>query len=142
MKIVLYTVWALFAVGITLTLIHQFRKSMRQEKLIASWPKAWATVTGSVAGWSNGGGSGTRSRRFFATYQFADPYGTLFAGESEVSNANPPVPGSFVEVAYNPLNPVQSFQVKSGSSTVLGIAAAVFAAVLTGMFFFIGVFTG
>ena len=142
MRIVLYSVWALFAVGITLTLIHQYRKSMRHEKLIASWPKARATVTGSVAGWSNGGGSGSRSRRFFATYQFADPYGTLFAGESEVSNANPPMPGSFVEVAYNPINPVQSFQVQNGSTTVLGIAAAVFAGVLAGMFVFIGVLTG
>ena len=64
MKIVLYIIWALFVAGVALTLVQSIRKTRRHEKLLAGWPKVQATVTGSVAGWTNGGGGSTRSRRF------------------------------------------------------------------------------
>lgn len=50
------------------------------------WPKVQVSATVSIAGWTNGGGGSSRSRRFFPAYQFTDPHGTLFAGESDVSS--------------------------------------------------------
>jgi hypothetical protein len=139
-KIVLYIIWALFVAGVIFSIVHSVRKTRRQEKLIASWPHVQATVTGSVAGWTSGGGGASRSRRFYPTYQFTDPHGTLFAGESEVSLATPPVPGSLVEVAYNPASPNQSFQVASDSRAVLGCLIPFFAVFAVVLFWFIGVF--
>lgn len=78
MRIVLYIVWALFVAVVTFSLIHSLRKTRRQEQLIASWLKVQATVTGNIAGWTHGGGGSTRSRRFYPTYQFADPNGILY----------------------------------------------------------------
>ena len=140
MKIVLYIIWALFVAGVALALVQSVRKTRRHEKLLAGWPKVQATVTGSVAGWTNGGGGSTRSRRFYPTYQFADPNGTLFAGESEVSLANQPAPGTLVEVAYNPANPNQSFQVAAESKMVLGCLVPFFAVFALVSFWFVGIF--
>jgi hypothetical protein len=127
MRIVLYVIWALFVTGVVFSLVRALRKTRRQEKLLASWPKVQATVTGNVAGWTHGGGGATRNRRFYPTYQFADPHGTLYAGESEVSYRNQQAPGSPLEVAYNPVNPNQSFQVASESKLVIGCLMPVFA---------------
>jgi hypothetical protein len=140
MKIVLYIIWALFVAGVALALVQSIRKTRRHEKLLAGWPKVQATVTGSVAGWTNGGGGSTRSRRFYPTYQFADPNGILFAGESEVSLANQPSPGTLVEVAYNPANPHQSFQVATESKMVLGCLVPFFAVFALVSFWFVGIF--
>jgi hypothetical protein len=140
MKIVLYVIWALFVAGAALALVQSVRKTRRHENLVAGWPKAQATVTGSVAGWSNGGGGSTRSRRFYPTYQFTHPSGTLFAGESEVSSASQPVPGSLLEVAYNPANPNQSFQVAAQSRMVLGCLVPFFAVFALMLLWFIGIF--
>lgn len=126
MRIVLYIIWALFVSGVIFTLVRSLQKTRRQEKLIAGWPKVQATVTGNIAGWTQGGGGSTRSRCFYPAYQFADPYGTLFAGESEVSSANQQAPGSPLPVAYNPANPNQSFQVASESKMVIGCLMPVF----------------
>ncbi|MEW9871425.1 DUF3592 domain-containing protein [Arthrobacter sp. HS15c] len=140
MKIVLYIIWALFVAGVIFAFIHTLRKTRRHEKLIANWPKAQATVTGNIAGWTHGGGGSTRSRRFYPTYQFADPNGTLYAGESEVSYANQQVPGSLLEVAYNPANPNQSFQVAAESKMVLGCLVPFFAVFALVSFWFVGIF--
>lgn len=139
MKIVLYIVWALFVAGAAFALVHSLRKARGQENLIAGWPKVQATVTGSVAGWSHGGGGTNRNRRFYPTYQFADPNGTLFAGESDVSSVAQPVPGSLLEVAYNPADPHQSFQVAAQSKLVLGCLAPFFAVFALVLFWFIGI---
>lgn len=140
MKIVLYIIWALFVVGVVFAFVHTLRKAKRHENLVTSWPKAQATVTGNVAGWTHGGGGSTRNRRFYPTYQFADPNGTLYAGESEVSYVNQQVPGSLLEVAYNPANPNQSFQVAYESKKVMGCLMPFFALFALGAFWFIGIF--
>jgi hypothetical protein len=127
MRIVLYLIAALFVTGVIFALLHTLRKTKRHEKLIAGWPKVQATVTGNVGGWSNGGGGSTRSRRFYPTYQFTGPNGILYAGESEVSYRNQQVPGTLVQVAYNPENPNQSFQMSSDSKTMLGCLVPFFA---------------
>lgn len=140
MKIVLYIIWALFVAGVAFALVQSVRKTRRHEKLLAGWPKVQATVTGSVAGWTNGGGGSTRSRRFYPTYQFSGPNGILFAGESEVSLANQPAPGTLVEVAYNPANPNQSFQVAAESKLLLGCLVPFFAGFALVSFWFVGIF--
>jgi len=140
MRIVLHMIWALFVAGAAFALIHSLRKTRRQEKLIANWPKVQATVTGNVGGWTNGGGGSSRSRRFYPTYQFADPAGTLYAGESEVSYAKAQVQGSLVEVAYNPVNPNHSFQVASESKMVLGCLVPFFALFSLVLLWVVGVF--
>ena len=134
----LYIFWALFVVGVALSFVRIVRKSRRHEQLTAGWPRVQAIVTGSVAGWSNGAGG--MSRRYFPTYQFADSYGTLFAGESEVSHAGQPVPGTFVEVTYNPLNPNQSFQVSSQTKIAIGCLIPFFAVFAVVSFLFISFF--
>jgi Protein of unknown function (DUF3592) len=139
-KIALYIIWALFVAGVIFSITRTVRKTRRQEELIAGWPRVQATVTGSVAGWTGGIGGSSRSRRFYPTYQFMDPRGTLFAGESEVSFANQPVPGTLVEVAYNPLDPNQSFQVSSQSRAAIGCLIPFFAVFAVASFWFIGVF--
>lgn len=140
MRIVLYVIWALFVAGVAFALIQSVRKARRHEKLIAGWPKVQATVTGNVAGWSGGAGGSSQSRRFYPTYQFADPHGTLYAGKSEVSYRNQQVPGSVVDVAYNPANPNQSFQVASESKMVLGCLAPFFAGFSLLLFWVAGAF--
>jgi hypothetical protein len=102
-RIILYIVWALFVAAAVRrhASVRCAKRRRREQQITAGWPKAHATVTGSIAGWTNGGGGSSRSRRFFPTYQFTDPHGTLFAGESDVSFAGKPVPGSLIEVAYN-----------------------------------------
>lgn len=140
MRIVLYIIWALFVAGVIFALIHTLRKTKRQEKLIAGWPKVQATGTGNVGGWSGGSGGSSRSRRFYPTYQFADPNGVLYAGESEVSYRNQQVPGSLVEVAYNPANPNQSFQVASESKMILGCLVPFFAMFSLLLFWVAGAF--
>jgi hypothetical protein len=140
MRIVLYIIWALFVAGVIFAFVHTLRKTKRQEQLIASWPKVRATVTGNVGGWSGGAGGSSQSRRFYPTYQFTGPNGTLYAGESEVSYRNRQAPGSLVEVAYNPANPNQSFQVASESKMVLGCLLPFFALFSLVLFSVIGAF--
>lgn len=140
LRIILYIVWALFVVAAAFAMVHAIRKTRRQEQLMASWPKVQATVTGSVAGWTSGGGGSSRSRRFFPTYQFTDPRGTLFMGKSEISTAAVPAPGSLIEVAYNPGDPNESLQVSSAPRTTLGCLVPFFAVFAVALFWFISVF--
>ncbi|WP_104174684.1 DUF3592 domain-containing protein [Arthrobacter sp. Y81] len=135
-----YLIWALFVGGATYSFVRVVRKARRHERLTAGWPRVRAIVTGSVAGWSNGAGGTSNRRRYFPTYQFADSHGTLFAGESEVSSAGQPVPGTFVEVTYNPLNPNQSFQVSSQNRIAIGCLMAFFAVFAVVSFVFITLF--
>jgi hypothetical protein len=135
MKIVLYIIWALFVGGAATACLHAVRKTKAQERLIASWPKVQATVTGSRQGWTK---LGNRNVRHWPAYQFLDPRGVLFAGESEVSYVERPVPGSTVEVAYNPADPNQSFQVDSPSKLVLGCLIPTFGFLGLVAFWFIG----
>ena len=140
MKLILYAVWALFVTAAVFAVVHAIRKTRREEQLVAGWPKVQATVTGSVAGWTNGGGGSSRSRRFYPTYQFTDPHGTLFAGKSEVSFAGQPVPGSRLEVAYNPANPNESRQVSASPRTALGCLVPFFAVFAVASLWFISIF--
>jgi hypothetical protein len=140
LRIILYIVWALFVVAAVLALVHSVRKTKLREQQTAAWPKVQATVTGSIAGWTNGGGGSSRGRRYFPTYQFADPRGVLFAGESEVSFANKPVPGSLIEVAYNPSNPNESLQVSAAPRAAMGCLIPFFAVFAMALFWFIGIF--
>jgi hypothetical protein len=139
-RIILYIVWALFVAAAVFALVHAVRKTRRREQQVAGWPKVQATVTGSIAGWTNGGGGSSRSRRFFPTYQFAGPHGALFAAESDVSSAAKPVPGSLLEVAYNPANPNESLQVSSAPRTAMGCLIPFFAVFALALFWFIGIF--
>jgi hypothetical protein len=140
MKIALYVIWALFVAGAAFSIVRVALKTRRREQSISQWPRVQAIVTGSGAGWSNGAGGSSRSRRFYPTYQFADPRGTLFAGESEVSYASQPVPGTLVEVTYNPINPNQSFQVSSQNWALIGCLIPFFAVFAMVSFWFIGIF--
>jgi Protein of unknown function (DUF3592) len=127
MRIVLYVLWALFVATAAYLLIKHLRQTKQHERQIAGWPKVQATVTGNVAGWTNGGGNGTRNRVFYPTYQFTHPNGALYAGESEVSYRNQREPGSFLNVAYNPANPNQSFEVSAESKALIGCVIPTFA---------------
>lgn len=140
MKTILYIVWALFVAGAIFSLLYAARRTKRQEQQMASWPKAQATVTGSATGWTSGVGSSNRNLRYYPTYQFTGPHGTLFMGKSEISEVEQPVPGSLIEVAYNPANPNESLQVSSEPRTVMGCLIAFFAVFAIALFWFIGVF--
>jgi hypothetical protein len=126
-KVILYVVWVLFVTAAVLAVVHAARTAKDNERQVASWPKVQATVTGSVGGWTNGGGGSSRSRRFFPKYQFTGPQGTLFAGESDMSFANQPVPGTPIQVAYNPADPSESQQVSTAPPTTLGCLVPCFA---------------
>jgi hypothetical protein len=140
LRILLYVIWALFVAGVIYSVMHAARKTRRHEQLTAGWPRVQATVTGSRAGWSGGTGNMTRNRRFWPTYQFTDPHGTLFLGESEVSFAEQPAPGSPVEIAYNPASPGESFHVSPQTRTALGCLIPFFAIFAAAVLWFISVF--
>ncbi|UUL76621.1 DUF3592 domain-containing protein [Pseudarthrobacter sp. Fe7] len=140
MKTILYIVWALFVAGAVFSLLFAARRTKRQERQMASWPKAQATVTGSANGWTSGVGGSNRNLRYFPTYQFTDPQGTLFMGKSEISGVEQPVPGSLIEVAYNPANPNESLQVSREPRTATGCLIAFFAVFAVVSFWFISVF--
>ena len=140
MKIILYIVWALFVAAVILSLVRAVRRTRRQERMMAAWPKVQATVTGSTTGWTSGVGGSTRNLRHYPTYQFTDPQGTLFMGKSEISGVEQPVPGSLIEVAYNPQNPNESLQVSSEPRTAVGCLIAFFAVFALALFWFIGIF--
>jgi hypothetical protein len=140
LKIVLYVIWALFVAGAAYSLIRAARKNRHHEQRTARWPRVQAIVTGSRSGWTSGIGNMTPNLRFFPTYQFCDPHGRQFEGESEISFVERPVPGSHVEVAYNPANPGESFHVSSKTRAVLGCLTVFFAVFAVALFWFIGVF--
>jgi hypothetical protein len=140
MKIILYIVWALFVAAAIVALVRSAGKTRQQEQLMAAWPKTRATVTGSTTGWTSSVGGSSRNLRYYPTYQFMDPQGTLFMGKSEVSHAEQPVPGSLVEVAYNPANPNESLQVSSSTRAALGCLIPFFAVFAIALFWFIGIF--
>jgi len=140
MKIVLYIVWALFVAAAIFLLIRASRRTKQQARQMAEWPKAQATVTGSATRWIGGTGGSSRKLRYYPTYQFTDTYGTLFMGKSEISDVEQPVPGSLMEVAYNPANPNESLQVSSEPRTAMGCLIAFFAVFAVVSFWFIGVF--
>ncbi|MDP9889404.1 DUF3592 domain-containing protein [Pseudarthrobacter enclensis] len=140
MKTILYIVWALFIAAAIFSLVYAGRRTRRQARLMAQWPKAQATVTGSTTGWTGGVGGASRNLRYYPTYQFTDPQGTLFMGKSEISGVKQPLPGSLIEVAYNPANPNESLQVSSEPRTAMGCLIAFFAVFAVASFWFIGVF--
>ncbi|TDL38566.1 DUF3592 domain-containing protein [Kocuria rosea] len=139
MSAVLYAVWVLFVAGAAGSIVHTVRKSRRHERLTAHWPRAEATVTGSRAGWTSGVGSTSRSRRFWPTYRFADLHGTAFTGTSEISCGARPVPGTVVEVAYNPEDPTESIQVSNQTRVTLGCLIPFFVVFAAVLFWFITV---
>jgi hypothetical protein len=140
MKTILYIVWALFVAAAVFSLVRAARRTKRQEQLMAEWPKVHATVTGSTTGWTSGVGGSSRNLRHYPTYQFTDRQGTLFMGKSEISGVEQPVPGSLIEVAYNPQNPNESLQVSSEPRTAMGCLIAFFAVFALALFWFIGIF--
>lgn len=140
MRTILYIVWALFVAAAVFSLLYAARRTRRQERLMSGWPKAQATVTGSATGWTSGVGGANRNLRHYPTYQFVDPQGTLFMGKSEVSTVEQPMPGSLIEVAYNPANPNESLQVSSEPRTAMGCLVAFFAVFAIALFWFIGIF--
>ncbi|KIS29293.1 hypothetical protein TV39_00595 [Arthrobacter sp. SPG23] len=141
MKTVLYIIWALFVVAAAVSITAAMRKAKRQEKLAAQWPRVQATVTGSTAGWSSAvGSSGSRHRLYRPTYRFADPRGTMYFGESDVPFRSEPVPGSTVEVAYNPADPNQSIHQASKEKAGMGCMIAFIAVFVVAAFWFIGIF--
>jgi hypothetical protein len=140
MKTILYIVWVLFVAAVIFSLVHAARRTKRQEKLMADWPKAQATVTGSTTGWTSGLGGANRNLRYYPTYQFTDRHGTLFMGKSEISAVQQPAPGSLIEVAYNPQNPNESLQVSAAPRTALGCLIPFFAVFAIALFWFIGIF--
>lgn len=140
MKTILYIVWALFVAAAVFSLVHAGRRTKRQEQLMAEWPKVHATVTGSTTGWTSGVGGSSRNLRHYPTYQFTDRQGTLFMGKSEISGVEQPVPGSLIEVAYNPQNPNESLQVSSEPRTAMGCLIAFFVVFALALFWFIGIF--
>jgi hypothetical protein len=139
-KVLLYVIWALFVMGAVVSIVYMARKTGSQERLAADWPRARATVTGSRAGWTSGAGNTTRNRRFFPLYKFSDSHGTLFTGESEVSCAEQPAPGSCIDVAYNPANPHESFHVSSQARATMGCLTTFFAVFSLVLLWFISVF--
>lgn len=140
MRTVMYVAWALFVVVAALSAIQMVRKSRQHERETADWPRTNATVTGHIAGWSRGAGGANRNRRYFPAYQFLDKHGTLFAGQSEIPGAEIPVPGSVIEVAYNPVNPNHSFHQSAKPRQTLGCAIPFMAAIAVAFYFFIGIF--
>ncbi|MUN62104.1 DUF3592 domain-containing protein [Kocuria sediminis] len=140
MRIALYVIWALFVLATVLSLVHMARRAGRQERRAAEWTRVQATVTGSRAGWTSGADGTTRNRRFFALYRFRDARGRSVTGESEVPLAQRPVPGSGIDVAYDPAAPAESFQVTSGPRTVLGCLIPFFAVFSLVLLWFISVF--
>ncbi|TQJ34859.1 DUF3592 domain-containing protein [Arthrobacter sp. SLBN-122] len=140
MKIILYIVWALFVAAVILSLVRAVRRTRRRERMMAAWPKVQATVTGSTTGWTSGVGGSNRNLRHYPTYQFTDPQGTLFMGKSEISGVEQPVPGSLIEVSYNPQNPNESLQVSSEPRTAAGCLIAFFAVFALALFWFISIF--
>ncbi|MDJ0320769.1 DUF3592 domain-containing protein [Pseudarthrobacter sp. PS3-L1] len=140
MKTILYVVWAVFFLCAAAAFMVTTRKARTRDQQAATWPRIQATVTGHVGGWTNGGGGSTRNRRYFATYQFTDPAGTVVAGKSDVSKAAAPIQGSFIEVSYNPADPKQSFQNAGQTKLLVGCLLPLFAAFAVASLYLISVF--
>lgn len=140
MRTAMYLGWAVFVVVAAVSIIHATRTTRRQERAVAAWPRTAATITGHSLGWSSGAGGLTPRRRYYPAYQFVDDHGTVFAGQSEIPSAEVPLPGSTIEVAYNPTSPSQSFHQSSQTRQTLGCAIPFLVAVAVAFYFFIGLF--
>lgn len=125
MRIILYVVWALFIAATIFSLVHAGRRTRRQPQLMAELPQAQATITGSTTGWTSGVGGASRNLRPYPTYQFTDSQGTLVTGKSEISLVEQPVPGSLLEVVYNPAYAQESLHVSSEPRHSHGMPACV-----------------
>ena len=140
MRAVLYAVWALFVLGAAFSLAYAVRRHRRHERRTADWPRVEAVVIGSRAGWTSGVGNTSRRRRFWSTYQFTDPAGVPFTGESQVSDVREPTPGELLEVAYDPGNPAESFVVSSEERTTLGCLVPFFVVFSAALLWFVAHF--
>lgn len=140
MRTAMYIGWAVFVVVAAASIIHAIRTTRRHERAIAAWPRTAATVTGHVLGWSSGAGGLSPKRRYFPVYQFVDEHGTVFAGQSEIPSPEVPVPGSTIDVAYNPTSPSQSFHQSSQTRRTLGCAIPFLVGIGLAFYFFIGFF--
>ncbi|WP_104118612.1 DUF3592 domain-containing protein [Arthrobacter sp. B1805] len=136
----MYLGWAVFVVVAAVSIIHAIRTTRRQERAVAAWPRTAATVTGHVKEWSSGAGGLTPKRRYYLSYQFVDAHGFFFAGQSEIPSAEVLVPGSTIEVAYNPTSPSRSFHQSSQTRQTLGCAIPFLVAIALAFYFFIGLF--
>lgn len=136
----MYVGWAVFVVVAAFSIVHAVVKLRRHERETAAWPRVMAHVTGHIRGWSSGAGGSTRKVRYFPAYQFVDPHGTLYAGQSEIPQAQIPGLGSTIEVAYNPVNPNQSVHLSAKTRQTLGCAIPVLVVIAWGFFTFIGIF--
>lgn len=113
--------------GAVVSVVHLACRTSCQKRLAADWPRVRATVTGTRADWTSGTGNTTRNRRFFPLYRFSDAHAMSHTGESDISFAEQPVPGSPIDVAYNPAKPAESFTVSARSRATLGYLVAFFA---------------
>lgn len=136
----MYIGWTVFVVVAAFSIVHAIVKLRRHERATSAWPRVMAHVTGHIKGWSNGAGGGTRNVRYFPAYQFVDPNGTLFAGQSEIPQGEMPALGSTIPVAYNPLNPNQSVHLSAKTRRTLGCAIPFMVAIAWAFFAFIGIF--
>lgn len=141
MRTVMYIGWAIFVVVAAISIVTAIRRTRRQEQLVTDWPKVAATVIGHRQGWSVGTGGGMeRNIRLFPVYRFTDAHGRVFQGQSEIPQREVPVPGSTLEVAYNPIDPKQSFHQSAKTRHTLGCAIPFVVAMAVAFYFFIGIF--
>lgn len=110
MKLALYIFWLIFAVVAILSVLQVRRTLRRRAGAISGWPRVRATVIDNAPGWSSTIGGDTHSTRlFYPVYRFTGPDEAPHEGRSEVGTTAPAAIGSELDVAYNPLNPDQSF---------------------------------
>lgn len=140
MRAAMYIGWAIFVVVVAISIVTAIRRTRRQEQLVADWPKVAATVTGHRQGWSSGAGGLEKRIRFFPAYRFTDAQGRVFHGQSEIPQREVPVPGSTLEVAYNPIDPSQSFHQSAKTRQAVGCAIPFMIAMAVAFYFFIGIF--
>ncbi len=96
----LFLILGLILVGLSLT------ASFRRKRSMAGWQRASATVTGNLHG-KDGPGSNGRDR-FAPSYEFEDPAGKRWLGQSDIYGRDQSIIGERLDVLYNPANPADS----------------------------------
>lgn len=129
MKLALFVFWLIFTLVAILSVLQLRRTGRRRAGAVSGWPRARAVVTDNVRGWSNSsGGESSSASLYYPVYRFDSPDGATHEGRSELGTSRPVEPGSELDVAYNPLNPDQSFH-----QTVLVRRTAVGAVAILGI---------
>lgn len=107
-KLIFVAVPGMFLVVGLILMAFSLAPSFRRRRAVSGWSRTSAVVTGNLHG-TDGPASNGRNR-FAPTYEFTDPTGKRWLGQSDIYGFDQAIIGTAIPVVFNPANPAESTQ--------------------------------